>query len=131
MLLTLERSYLPHCTIGELHVPGGGTYYTIEPAWRQNQSYVSCIPEGIYDCQPHNGKKYKNVWVLADVPDRSFILFHAGVRVKHTKGCVLTGKALSEKTYTLVDSDQAIDELRQILPDRFQVRIVTKTVSYP
>jgi len=51
----------------------------------------SLIPKGRYICEPYSGTKYKNVYIIKDVPGRSAILFHWGNFEKNTEGCVLVG----------------------------------------
>ncbi len=130
MLLTLERSYLQHCVIGELHVPGFHTFATIERPWLDNERNISCIPEGIYDCVPHNGTKFKNVWRLKNVPDRSAILIHVGNYASDVHGCIAVGKWLSTDGYMVQSSAQAINELRGYLPETFQIKITVKHPEY-
>ena len=131
MLLTLERSYLPHCVIGELHVPGYHTYATIERPWLGNKPFESCIPEGVYECEPFSGNRFKEVWQLLDVADRTYILIHQGNKAEHVQGCIAVGKHLSTNRYTVGDSIKALNELRDFLPDRFQIRIIVKQPEYP
>ncbi|MTI13800.1 DUF5675 family protein [Sansalvadorimonas verongulae] len=131
MLLTLERAYLPNCTIGQLHVPGHWTYATIERPWKGNQPFESCIPEGVYDCEAFSGNRFKDVWKLKDVPDRTYILIHQGNESKHVQGCIAVGKTLSDRRFFVNDSVKALNELREILPDKFQIRITVKRPEYP
>ena len=130
MKLTLERSYLPHCTLGVLHVPGAGEFATIERPWLNNKPNVSCIPEGVYQCVPHNGNKFKNVWCLENVVDRSAILIHVGNFVDDVIGCIAVGKTLSTEKYMVLNSGDAIDELRALLPEQFQIHIKTKQIEF-
>ncbi|MCW7556500.1 DUF5675 family protein [Endozoicomonas gorgoniicola] len=131
MLITLERAYLPHCTIGQLHVPGFHTFATIERPWLGNKPFESCIPEGVYDCKPFNGNRFKDVWELQDVPERSYILIHQGNWARNVQGCIAVGKVLSSQEYMVINSENAINELRAFLPDEFQIRITVKQPEYP
>ncbi|WP_422451987.1 DUF5675 family protein [Endozoicomonas sp. ALC066] len=131
MMLTLERSYLPHCTIGTLDVPGLGTYFTIERPWLGNKPYESCIPEGVYNCRDFTGRRFKEVWEICDVPERSYILIHEGNQAKHVQGCVAVGMRLSERNYSVVDSVKAINQLREFLPSNFDLRITVRAPQYP
>ena len=67
---------------------------TLELPWRDNEIGRSCIPEGTYKCvfltRSESGK-YKNTWLLQDVPGRSQILIHKGNFVHNTRGCILPG----------------------------------------
>lgn len=128
MTVVLERSYLPHCTIGRLHIPFQDTqktFATIERPWLSNQANISCIPEGIYDVVPHNGSRFKGVWKLEDVPDRSYILIHAGNYSKDVQGCIAVGQYLSDDNYMVMNSRHALNELRDLLPPEFQIVIKT------
>lgn len=128
MTVLLERSYLPNCTIGRLHIPfenSQKTFATIERPWLNNQRNISCIPEGVYNCTPHNGTRFKGVWILNDVPDRSYILVHAGNYSSHVKGCIAVGQYLSDSKFMVMNSRHAINELRELLPDEFQIKITT------
>ena len=82
------------CTTGLLIVEGK-VFYTLERPWLNNGRNVSCIPageyEGVYLDRSASGK-YKNIYHLRDVPDRSGILIHNGNVVTHTRGCILVGK---------------------------------------
>lgn len=92
---TLKRiSYFDDATLGVLLNPAGvPVLKTLEEVWRNNKKGVSCIPLGTYVCKPYTSPKYKNVWHLQNVKDRSLILIHNGNTNKHTEGCILVGKA--------------------------------------
>lgn len=80
------------CTRGLLVNPNtGSVFYTMEQPWRDNKPNISCIPVGKYICKWHKSPKYGWVYLVTDVPGRSFILFHPGNVVGHTKGCILIG----------------------------------------
>ncbi len=99
---------------------------TLEDPWKDNQKSISCIPEGIYEVSPHNGRKYKNVWILNDVEDRSAILIHAGNTTDDTRGCILVGQRYGEldgKT-AILGSRMALNALRADLPDNFSLEII-------
>ncbi len=64
---------------------------TVEDAWRNNQAWHSCIPEGTYFCEAYASGKFGNVWEVMEVPDRTDILWHAGNTIADTQGCILPG----------------------------------------
>lgn len=103
-------------TIGQLTIDGLPTLYTCEDLWRDNARNISCIPEGVYECVPHgwagSPTKYKDVWMLKNVPDRSAILIHAGNTHADTQGCILVGMEHDGKG-TILQSRKAIDLLRK------------------
>ena len=88
-------------TFGRLTIDGSGfSCFTLELPWKNNQSNVSCIPEGTYECEytmsPRFGRKF---YRLNRVPNRAGILFHAGnwagdkskgLRTD-VEGCILLG----------------------------------------
>lgn len=122
MKITLTRTHhLKDCTIGVLQV-GENTYNTLERPWLNNAQNVSCIPTGTYKFVPHGWglnplTRFKNVWRLLDVPNRTGILLHIGNRVSDGIGCVLIGKGVNIRhgKASITDSKDAINELRELL----------------
>jgi len=86
-------------TLGVLTAPGLGAVHVMEPPWRANRANRSCIPPGLYRVVPHVSPRYGRVLAVAEVPERTHILVHAGnvggdVALglhTHTKGCLLPG----------------------------------------
>lgn len=81
------------CTLGQLFIDDE-IFYTLERPWLNNQSNISCIPQGEYQVTalPRSSSgKYRDVFHIQDVPDRFGVLIHNGNIVKHTKGCILIG----------------------------------------
>lgn len=121
--LTLTRiRYEDRCTIGVLEV-GGEKLYTIELQKDGNKPNISCIPEGFYEFEPHGWgiteAKFKKVWEIKDVPERSSILFHAGNRTEDTEGCVLVGKGIhsSNGDHYVINSRTAVNIMRAVVGD--------------
>lgn len=90
---------------------------TLEEAWRDNKRSISCIPTGRYLCRPYTSTKYKNVWELQDVPNRSKILIHAGNTHKDTEGCIIVGSQFQPvgAVEGVQQSKAALDELRVLI----------------
>lgn len=73
---------------------------TLELPWRDNQRSISCIPEGEYNVVIRQSPRYGSVYWITEVPNRSWILIHAGNWAgdvekgfkTHVNGCVLLGK---------------------------------------
>ena len=71
----------------------------MEPPWRDNRRNRSCIPPGVYEVLPHVSPRFGRCLMVAAVPGRSHILFHAGNVGgdvergwhTHTAGCLLPG----------------------------------------
>ena len=65
--------------------------YTLEKPWKDNQRNISCIPHGVYKIRDYTSLKYKSVFEICNVPNRSKILFHVGNYENETQGCILPG----------------------------------------
>jgi len=106
-------------TLGFLQIEGAyhDPIYTLENPWRDNAKKVSCIPDGSYPCKPFSGTRYKNVWHVSGVPDRSAILIHYGNTTEDTEGCVLIGLNAGRLKLkpAVLDSVKAIQYLRSLL----------------
>jgi hypothetical protein len=107
---------------GALHMDGKQICYTLEEPWRENAPKISCIPPGRYQCSPHSGFKFQDVWKLEGVPGRSAILIHAGNTLDDTEGCILVG--LKSIKGGIAQSRDAIKILRDILPDHFTLEVL-------
>ncbi|CAM3008774.1 DUF5675 family protein [Flavobacterium frigoris] len=89
MVLVLNRSYFPEGTQGVLEWNDTLVCYTIELPWLENQSRISCIPEGKYVLQKRFSPKFKWHIHLQNVPGRDFILIHpANDARKELLGCI-------------------------------------------
>ena len=73
---------------------------TLEPPDKQNAVRISCIPPGQYVAVRFNSPKYGKTWRVA-VHGRTYILFHAGCVLKHTKGCILLAEHYGKLTGNL------------------------------
>ena len=87
-------------TLSLVAIDGDHFSFAMEPPWRDNAVGLSCIPVGRYRCTWHQSPRYGGVYLVNDVPGRSYILFHAGNLggdvvagfKTHTQGCILLGK---------------------------------------
>lgn len=110
-------------TTGKLSISNGQSVvfecFTLELPWRNNQQNVSCIPPGIYTIQPRFTQKHGQHWLVKDVPGRDHILIHRGNFHSHTRGCILTGKNLTDINadgyVDVTHSTKTLDEINQIL----------------
>ena len=118
MEIVLDRLYYgDDCTLGVLSIDNELLCFTLENPWKDNQPYISCIPEGDYQCRPHNGSKYKETWEVQDVDGRSAILIHIGNTEEDTKGCILPGitKGSLNGERAVLGSRIAMEKLRDII----------------
>lgn len=93
-VVTITRGYkTDEVTLGMLQIEDipHEPIYTLENPWVLNKPYISSIPEGEYMGMPFNGNKYKDVYEIVPVQDRSAILIHHGNYEKDTMGCILVG----------------------------------------
>ena len=73
---------------------------TLELPWRDNQQSISSIPAGEYNVTIRQSPKYGRIYWVTKVPNRSWILIHAGNWAgdvnkgfkTHVNGCILLGK---------------------------------------
>ena len=91
--ITLERSYLPFGTYGRWYQDDPKfECYTVERPWLENQSNISCIPEGryrIFRSQYHRGGY--PCFEVADVENRALIKIHIANWPKDVHGCIGMG----------------------------------------
>lgn len=101
--LILERfGYMPFGTYGKLIFPSGEMFYTVERPWLDNEPYVSCIPEGVYELglryspvvKRTTGGAFQEGWEVMNVPNRSYIMFHPGNWPEDVEGCIAVGSGL-------------------------------------
>jgi hypothetical protein len=90
-MIVLERSYLPHLTLGQLHIPGR-TIVCLEPPWKDNAIGESCIPEGRYTLERDEDGRHRYFRIPdAEVDPRSNIEIHSGNTVEDSRGCIVPG----------------------------------------
>jgi hypothetical protein len=89
MVLLLSRTYFPDGTNGKLECEGKLICLTIELPYKNNETKVSCIPEGKYFIKKRYSKKFQWHLEVLDVQNRSFILFHsANNALQELNGCI-------------------------------------------
>lgn len=96
MVLELTRTYFPNGTNGKLECKGKSICNTIELPWRENETRVSCIPEGKYFIKKRYSQKFQWHLEVLDVKNRSLILFHpANNALQELNGCIAPVTKLS------------------------------------
>ena len=104
-------------TLGMLQLVGieHAPVYTLENPFRVG-GVDSCIPAGTYTCVPYSGTKYKNVFLVKDVPGRSAILIHTGNTEKDTLGCILVGLSLGWGTEaSVLESKKGLEYFKSLV----------------
>jgi hypothetical protein len=131
--LKLNREILtPLCTIGTLSVTG--LLYiarTLEDTVRPPGVKVygkTAIPEGLYRVKFQWSNHFqKEMPYLQDVENYTGVMFHNGIKVEHTLGCPLVGKAavqLNGDLWELRESKKAFAELYNLLQSRKKDEII-------
>lgn len=130
-IITLYRLYEEDGTVGAMVDRWGARIcYTMENLWMNNQTGISCIPEGDYQVEymkKSASGKYLDCYWVSGVPDRTGILIHSGNTEMDTRGCILPGTSVgSLRGYTAVlDSKGAMSRLHMEVnraPFTLQVR---------
>lgn len=119
-----------NATHGVLCIDGSPELVTLEDAWRANERMISCIPEGKYKLRRHRSPKFGLCYQVADVPERSEILVHAGNTHHDTHGCILIGMryckfAMAGKTESgIAESKKAMAYLITLLSTTPEVDLI-------
>lgn len=125
--LRLRRfAYTPFGTFGDMTITGipfniekprPRLCYTLEPNWKHNEPFVSCIPCGTYELQ---AKRYNkggyDTFEIMDVPGRDNVLIHIGNDITDTQGCPLVGSNLgwlNGKRWGVIQSADAFGLFKQ------------------
>ena len=96
MVLLLTRTYFPYGTNGKLECEGKLICNTIELPWKNNETRVSCIPEGKYFIKKRYRQKFQWHLEIENVQNRSLILFHpANNALQELNGCIAPVTKLS------------------------------------
>jgi len=133
---------VPGCgTFGQLEF-GNEALYTVEQEWKNNEKYVSCVPEGIYTMVPHAGK---GPWAIVSEPlgvthweeptSRRFsCLIHSANRASELQGCIAPGRFLGVvgDQWAVTHSAQAIRRMIEYfnLEEPWELEIRWKKIAY-
>lgn len=127
MKATLLRfAYHPEATLGKLTIDGE-IFYTAERPFRGNKKNVSCIPCNTYTCKKYLSPKFGNTFMISNVPNRTYILFHAGnFPEKDSEGCVLIGEKIMKGRAAVANSKKAMKKFLDILSEEEEFEITIK-----
>ena len=121
MKATLQRLYLDDRTIGVFKL-GNFECYTLELPDKDNQTNISCIPEGTYKCERIVSPSLGDCYNVADVEGRTYIRMHQGNYLREIKGCILVGEKLDGAA--IYNSEFALKDIFAIAPDGFELTIM-------
>ncbi len=143
--LQILRYYKEEQTEGDLYVFGedNGILWTcksLELAWKDNKTGISCIPEGTYKVVVRHSAKYKRHLHITDVESRSLILIHPANFVgsmnprtgrSDLRGCVGVGRDLtdinSDGIRDLTASKATFKDLMRFFPNDDDTATLTVT----
>ena len=133
MVLELSRTYFPDGTNGKLECEGKLICLTIELPWKNNETKVSCIPEGKYFIKKRYSKKFQWHLEVLDEKNRSLILFHsANNALQELNGCIAPVTKFSGPGLGLM-SRKAFSKLKnlvfKVLDQDKEVSIIIKSDS--
>ncbi|WP_018124960.1 DUF5675 family protein [Desulfovibrio oxyclinae] len=92
----LRDIHTGEATLGRLRFEGDTEdfCFTLEEPWKDNRTYISCIPAGRYRCRRRWSSRFgRELFEVSDVPGRTAILIHAGNTTDDIEGCVLLGES--------------------------------------
>jgi hypothetical protein len=131
MKLLLTRTYFPEGTNGKLECEGKLICNAIELPWKNNETKVSCIPEGKYFIRKRYSQKLQWHLEVLDVQHRSLILFHpANNALQELNGCIAPVTKLSGPGLGLM-SRKAFSKLKDLvykaLDNKESVELIVKS----
>jgi hypothetical protein len=135
-------------TLGRLRVRDR-IFYTIEPQWLANASYISCIPEGTYFLRWNlrTGSRWRDRSFDLFTEDRTSrvlaggrqgIVIHQGNYVSNTEGCIILGNSIRRNTSAIganghfalsLPTDGLPGELRGIIGDEGYIKITSGSIN--
>ena len=101
---------------GTLVFNGQPICLTLEPYHRENTKGISCIPSGNYIVKRYESPRFGNTWIVKDVQDRSYVLFHWGNLDEHSRGCILLGEEFGKlgDDWAILRSKKAFNEFMEL-----------------
>jgi len=95
-VLILRGPSTEYGTFGQL-IMSGFECHTLERPWRDNQSSISSIPAGKYNCYwTYSPRFKKRVYLVDGVPNRSGIRIHPANLYSQLNGCIALGEKLGQ-----------------------------------
>jgi len=124
--IKIKRWYHNDCTIGRLSF-GSFQCFTLELPDKDNQSSISCIPEGTYNFHTRVSGKNGFVIELEDVEDRTYIQVHAGNYISQIEGCILVGDSIKwlnqDDVPDVTNSKNTLKKLLNLVGDSGEIKI--------
>lgn len=103
------------------------TFNTLEPVWKDNKPFVSCIYEGTFIVKKVLSPTFGWCFEITNVQGRSNILFHWGCFIDNTEGCVLVGDSFkdinNDGLKDVRNSKKTFDKFMSVAPTTFKLII--------
>ena len=131
MVILTRWAFFNDCTLGRLEFEGFKCW-TVERPWLDNAVNVSCVPDGVYTMERHDSPKFgPDVWELQHVPERSYILIHAGNTSKDAPGCIAVGEGLRVGGDGVTSSRKALSEFEKLTNgiESLEIKIASGRIS--
>ncbi|HDM8140673.1 TPA: hypothetical protein P0E12_004963 [Vibrio harveyi] len=127
-MIELKRLYFPEFTLGFMVRNGGEVIAsTLELPDLNNETNVSCIPEGIYHCTWIESPSLGWCYNVADVYGRTFIRIHSGNYTSEILGCILVGDGHKDingdQLVDVTNSKKTLEKIHNMLGDSFTLQI--------
>jgi hypothetical protein len=114
-------------TLGRL-LHEGLSLYTVERPWFDNKAFVSCIPDGNYRIKRVDSPRFgKNMWEVAEVPNRTHILLHTANYPHNVKGCIGLGKGVYTDMSGVTSSKKAITDFYNATEGLTEMDLIIRT----
>jgi hypothetical protein len=114
-------------TLGRL-LHEGLSLYTVERPWLDNKAFVSCIPDGNYRIKRVDSPRFgKNMWEVAEVPNRTHILLHTANYPHNVKGCIGLGKGVYTDMSGVTSSKKAITDFYNATEGLTEMDLIIRT----
>ena len=108
--------------------------YFIAPPWKNNESNISCIPQGLYNVTRHNSADHPNTFEILYVPNRTNILIHPGnyacdvtlgddVHKSDSLGCFMPGFDYDRKVPMIKSSVKAMEYLLENIKENWCIEV--------
>jgi hypothetical protein len=108
---------LHNSTIGQVFINNKFFCYSLELRWLNNQRSISCIPKGRYQLKKRVTENRGEHILVANVPNRSFILIHSASTYKDLRGCISLAynQTLTKTDIRNSQSKIAVNDFNQIV----------------
>ena len=99
-----DKLTLGSCTVYDGSIPIMSCF-SLERGWLDNQSNISCVPEGVYEIVWEYSPRFQTMlWELKGVPNRSECKFHSANHWHQLNGCIALGRSITD-----FDNDGYVD----------------------